>query len=256
MPFIRRCLNTSMGSVRGSDDLSLRTPRRLRIPLRPRNSPAILTDRWTIWTPTGSFTLTITSPVAAWRTANSSAKQFASENSRMSATPGSPAHVGRLAAMEPGRPYVCFTQKSSSTDRSWRGRGSCSSRASRLSVASRLRRHGRTFVGADQPAGWRRLPILSSFIATKTLMGFGESSGGVAGIGGERQTDIAQEYDTLIGKLAVQHNVKPEQMCLAAGPERFWEAALAFLKPGRKLVQAAPTFPSLGNLRKRRRRSG
>jgi histidinol-phosphate aminotransferase len=57
------------------------------------------------------------------------------------------------------------------------------------------------------------------------------------------------EYDTLIGKLAMQHNVKPEQIVLGCGSgEILAMAALAFLKPGKKLVQAAPTFPSLGKL--------
>jgi histidinol-phosphate aminotransferase len=55
------------------------------------------------------------------------------------------------------------------------------------------------------------------------------------------------EYDTLIGKLAVLHTVKPEQIVLGCGSgEILGMAALSFLKPGRKLVQAAPTFPSLG----------
>ena len=57
------------------------------------------------------------------------------------------------------------------------------------------------------------------------------------------------EYDTLIGKLAAQHQVKPEQIVLGCGSgEILGMAALAFLKPGKKLVQAAPTFPSLGKL--------
>lgn len=57
------------------------------------------------------------------------------------------------------------------------------------------------------------------------------------------------EYDSLIGKLAAQHNVKPEQIVLGCGSgEILGMAALAFLKPGKKLVQAAPTFPSLGKL--------
>jgi histidinol-phosphate aminotransferase len=57
------------------------------------------------------------------------------------------------------------------------------------------------------------------------------------------------EYDTLIGKLAALHNVKPEQIVLGCGSgEILGMAALAFLKPGKKLVQAAPTFPSLGKL--------
>jgi histidinol-phosphate aminotransferase len=57
------------------------------------------------------------------------------------------------------------------------------------------------------------------------------------------------EYDTLIGKLAALHKVKPEQIVLGCGSgEILGMAALAFLKPGKKLVQAAPTFPSLGRL--------
>jgi histidinol-phosphate aminotransferase len=57
------------------------------------------------------------------------------------------------------------------------------------------------------------------------------------------------EYDTLIGKLAAMHKVKPEQIVLGCGSgEILGMSALAFLKPGKKLVQAAPTFPSLGKL--------
>lgn len=57
------------------------------------------------------------------------------------------------------------------------------------------------------------------------------------------------EYDTLIGKLAAMHKVKSEQIVLGCGSgEILGMAALAFLKPGKKLTQAAPTFPSLGKL--------
>jgi histidinol-phosphate aminotransferase len=57
------------------------------------------------------------------------------------------------------------------------------------------------------------------------------------------------EYDTLIGKLAATHKVKPEQIVLGCGSgEILAMAALSFLKPGKKIVQAAPTFPSLGKL--------
>jgi histidinol-phosphate aminotransferase len=57
------------------------------------------------------------------------------------------------------------------------------------------------------------------------------------------------EYDTLIEKLAAMHKVKPEQIVLGCGSgEILAMAALAFLKPGKKLVQGAPTFPSLGKL--------
>jgi histidinol-phosphate aminotransferase len=57
------------------------------------------------------------------------------------------------------------------------------------------------------------------------------------------------EYDTLKDKLAALHNVKREQIVLGCGSgEILCMAARAFLKPGRKLVQAAPNFPALGKL--------
>jgi len=57
------------------------------------------------------------------------------------------------------------------------------------------------------------------------------------------------EYDTLWDKLAALHHVKREQIVLGCGSgEILCMAALAFLKPGKKLVQAGPTFPALGKL--------
>jgi histidinol-phosphate aminotransferase len=57
------------------------------------------------------------------------------------------------------------------------------------------------------------------------------------------------EYDTLLDRLAAQHNVKRDQIVLGCGSgEILCMAAMAFLKPGKKLVEAAPTFPSLGKL--------
>ncbi len=57
------------------------------------------------------------------------------------------------------------------------------------------------------------------------------------------------EYDTLLDKLAVLHQVKREQIVLGCGSgEILCMAAMAFLKPGKKLVEAAPTFPALGKL--------
>jgi histidinol-phosphate aminotransferase len=57
------------------------------------------------------------------------------------------------------------------------------------------------------------------------------------------------EYDTLVDKLAALHNVKREQIVLGCGSgEILCMAAMAFLKPGKKLVEAAPTFPALGKL--------
>src|SRR5467141_4309585 len=57
------------------------------------------------------------------------------------------------------------------------------------------------------------------------------------------------EYDTLIDKLAALHQVKREQIVLGCGSgEILCMAAMSFLKPGKKLVEAAPTFPALGKL--------
>ncbi|HXN53814.1 MAG TPA: aminotransferase class I/II-fold pyridoxal phosphate-dependent enzyme [Candidatus Acidoferrum sp.] len=57
------------------------------------------------------------------------------------------------------------------------------------------------------------------------------------------------EYDTLTDKLAALHKVKREQIVLGCGSgEILCMAAMAFLKPGKKLVEAAPTFPALGKL--------
>jgi histidinol-phosphate/aromatic aminotransferase/cobyric acid decarboxylase-like protein len=57
------------------------------------------------------------------------------------------------------------------------------------------------------------------------------------------------EYETLKKKLAALHRVKPEQIVLGCGSaEILCMSAHAFLGPGKKLVQAAPTFPALGKL--------
>ncbi len=57
------------------------------------------------------------------------------------------------------------------------------------------------------------------------------------------------EYDTLVDKLAALHKLKREQIVLGCGSgEILCMAAIAFLKPGKKLVEAAPTFPALGKL--------
>ena len=57
------------------------------------------------------------------------------------------------------------------------------------------------------------------------------------------------EYDTLVDKLAALHKVRREQIVLGCGSgEILCMAAMAFLKPGKKLVEAAPTFPALGKL--------
>ena len=57
------------------------------------------------------------------------------------------------------------------------------------------------------------------------------------------------EYDTLIDKLAALHKVKREQIVLGCGSgEILCMAAMAFLAPGKNLVEGAPTFPALGKL--------
>jgi histidinol-phosphate aminotransferase len=55
------------------------------------------------------------------------------------------------------------------------------------------------------------------------------------------------EYDSLLTKLAALHAVKKEQIVLGCGSSELLRAtALTFLGPGKKLVQASPTYPALG----------
>lgn len=57
------------------------------------------------------------------------------------------------------------------------------------------------------------------------------------------------DYDLLIGKIASLYAVKPEQIALGCGSSDILRLAAAeFLAPGKKLVQAAPTFPLLGRV--------
>jgi histidinol-phosphate aminotransferase len=55
------------------------------------------------------------------------------------------------------------------------------------------------------------------------------------------------EYDSLVNKIAALHAVKTEQVVLGCGSgEILHMAGVAFLGPGKKLAQASPTFPALG----------
>jgi histidinol-phosphate aminotransferase len=55
------------------------------------------------------------------------------------------------------------------------------------------------------------------------------------------------EYDSLVLKIAAAHAVNPEQIVLGPGLSGiFRSAASVFLGTGKKLVQASPTFPTLG----------
>jgi histidinol-phosphate aminotransferase len=57
------------------------------------------------------------------------------------------------------------------------------------------------------------------------------------------------EYDFLVHKLAALHAVKTEQIVLGCGSgEILRMAGVAYLGPGKKLVEASPTFPALGKL--------
>ena len=57
------------------------------------------------------------------------------------------------------------------------------------------------------------------------------------------------EYDTLLDQLAALHKVKRDQIVLGCGSgEILCMAAMTFLKPGKKLVEAVPTFPAMGKL--------
>ena len=106
------------------------------------------------------------------------------------------------------------------------------------------------FIAADQPA--RVATAADPVLLYRNENPYGPS-GKVLGVLRESVTSSNRyprtEYETLIGKLATLHTVKPEQIVLGCGSgEILGMAALAFLKPGKKLVQAAPTFPSLGKL--------
>lgn len=55
------------------------------------------------------------------------------------------------------------------------------------------------------------------------------------------------EYDSLVNKIAVFHRVRPEQIVLGCGSSEILRlAAAAFLGPGKKFIQASPTFPLPG----------
>jgi histidinol-phosphate aminotransferase len=55
------------------------------------------------------------------------------------------------------------------------------------------------------------------------------------------------EYDSLLAKIASHHAVKLEQIVLGCGSSEILRlAAAAFLAPGKKLVQASPTYQVLG----------
>jgi len=56
------------------------------------------------------------------------------------------------------------------------------------------------------------------------------------------------EYDDLVAKLAALHSVKPEQILLGSGSSEILRmAAYTLLDSGKKLIQAAPTYPALGH---------
>lgn len=55
------------------------------------------------------------------------------------------------------------------------------------------------------------------------------------------------EYDSLRAKIAALHRVQPAQIVLGCGSSELLRAAAAeFLAPGKRLVQALPTYPALG----------
>jgi histidinol-phosphate aminotransferase len=59
------------------------------------------------------------------------------------------------------------------------------------------------------------------------------------------------EYDVLTAKIATLHSVKPDQVQLGCGSTEILRmAAVALLQPGKKFVQASPTFPALGRFAK------
>ncbi len=55
------------------------------------------------------------------------------------------------------------------------------------------------------------------------------------------------EYDSLLDRIGALHQVRPERIVLGCGSsEVLCMAAAAFLGPGKRLVQASPTYPVLG----------
>jgi histidinol-phosphate aminotransferase len=55
------------------------------------------------------------------------------------------------------------------------------------------------------------------------------------------------EYDSLVNRIAALHQIRPERIVLGCGSsELLCMAAAACLGPGKRLVQAAPTYPVLG----------
>ncbi len=60
------------------------------------------------------------------------------------------------------------------------------------------------------------------------------------------------ECDSLAAKIAALHGVKSEQVVLGCGSSELLRlAAAAFLRPGKTLVQASPTYPALGQFARR-----
>jgi histidinol-phosphate aminotransferase len=57
------------------------------------------------------------------------------------------------------------------------------------------------------------------------------------------------EYDSLVSEIAALHSVRAEQIVVTYGSSQILQlAAVEFLGSGKKLVQAAPTFPLLGRI--------
>src|SRR5260370_17029291 len=55
------------------------------------------------------------------------------------------------------------------------------------------------------------------------------------------------EYDSLVNQIAAIHQVRAEQVVLGCGSyEILCVGAAAFLGPGKRVVQASPTYPVLG----------
>jgi histidinol-phosphate aminotransferase len=56
------------------------------------------------------------------------------------------------------------------------------------------------------------------------------------------------EYDSLIARIATLHAAKPEQVALGCGSSEILRSiASVFLGPGKRLVQASPTYPAIAH---------
>jgi len=103
---------------------------------------------------------------------------------------------------------------------------------------------------ADSPPATTPKPAAESIFLSRNENAYGPSPKVLAAMqeslaGGNRYPRT--EYDSLVNKIAALHQVRPEQIVLGCGSsEILCMVGAATLGSGRKLVQASPTYPVLG----------